>query len=199
LQSNLIWMDLEMTGLDPENHVIIELASIVTDPQLRIIAEGPTIAIHHSQEILSGMEAWSRTHHHASGLLNRVEESTTDTKAAERETIAFLSAHCNPGECPLCGNSVWQDRRFLAKHMPELEKFCHYRIIDVSSVKELARRWYPDLPPYPKRKAHLALDDIKESIEELAYFRRIIFLAPSALEVPEIKQALMEAKDHETS
>jgi len=192
-------MDLEMTGLDPEKHVIIELASIVTDAHLRIIAEGPTITIHHPSKVLSGIDEWSRAHHHASGLLNRVAESTTDTRDAELETMAFLSAHCDPGECPLCGNTIWQDRRFLAKHMPELERFFHYRIIDVSSVKELARRWYPDLPPYPKKKAHLALEDIKESIEELLYFRRIIFLAPEALEIPEIKQALTEAKKHETS
>jgi oligoribonuclease len=192
-------MDLEMTGLDPETHVIIEMASMVTDAHLGIIAEGPTIAIHHPPEILSRIDEWSLAHHQASGLLKRVAESTTDTRTAERETIAFLSAHCNPGECPLCGNTIWQDRRFLARHMPELERFFHYRIIDVSSVKELARRWYPDLPAYPKKKTHLALDDIKESIEELSYFRRIIFLAPNALEVPEIKQALMEAKEHETS
>ncbi len=199
MENNLVWIDLEMTGLDPENHVIIELASIVTDAQLRIIAEGPTIAIYHPQKVLSGIDEWSKTHHQASGLLNRVEESTIDTKAAEQETIKFLSAHCNPGQCPLCGNSIWQDRRFLAKHMPELERFFHYRIIDVSSVKELARRWYPDLPPYPKKKAHLALEDIKESIAELLYFRRIIFLSPEPLEAPEVKKARMEANEHETS
>jgi oligoribonuclease len=187
LENNLVWIDLEMTGLDPEKHVVIELAAIVTDAELHIIAEGPTIAIYHPQEILSGIDEWSRTHHQASGLLKRVAESSIDTKAAELQTIEFLSSHCRPGECPLCGNSIWQDRRFLAKHMPELEKFFHYRIIDVSSVKELARRWYPELPPYPKKKTHLALDDIKESIAELSYFRRMIFLSPEAMATPDIK------------
>jgi len=186
LEKNLIWMDLEMTGLDPEKHVIIEMASIVTDADLHILAEGPIIAIQHPRYVLTGMEEWSRTHHSASGLLDRVLESTTDTRAAEIETIAFLAGYCNAGECPLCGNSIWQDRRFLAKHMPELEAFFHYRIIDVSSVKELARRWYPNLEPYPKKKAHLALEDIKESIAELLYFREKIFISPGA---PDIKQA----------
>ncbi len=171
-------MDLEMTGLDPQSHVIIEMVSIITNADLEIIAEGPSIAINHPQQVLSGMDEWSRSHHSASGLLDRVAESTTDTRAAELETIAFLSRYCASGKCPLCGNSIWQDRRFLAKYMPELESFFHYRIIDVSSLKELAQRWYPGLPPYPKNKAHLAVDDIKESIAELKYFRRNIFVSP---------------------
>ena len=177
MSGNLIWIDLEMTGLDPEKQVIIEIASIVTDDNLNIVAEGPNMAIHHPEEVLSGMEEWSRIHHTASGLVDRVTASDHDCPGAEQGTLEFLSSYCQKGASPLCGNSVWQDRRFLIKHMPKLEGFFHYRNIDVSSIKELFKRWYPSRPPYEKKNSHLALSDIKESINELKYYRRDIFLA----------------------
>lgn len=164
-----------MTGLDPETMVIIEIASIVTDYDLNIIAEGPNIAINYPEEILNGMDEWSRTHHTASGLLERVSVSGYNCLQAERETIEFLKRYCRKDESPLAGNSIWQDRRFLARHMPELEGFFHYRIVDVSSIKELVRRWYPSLPPYEKKKSHMALEDIYESISELRYYREHVF------------------------
>lgn len=174
--TNLAWIDLEMTGLDPDTMVILEIATVVTDAELNIIAEGPHIAINYPEEVLDRMEEWSRTHHKESGLLQRVRASVCDCSQAERATLSFVSSYCGKGESPLCGNSVWQDRRFLAKHMPLLENHFHYRIIDVSSIKELAKRWYPALPPYQKKKDHLALNDIRESIEELKYFRKNIFV-----------------------
>jgi oligoribonuclease len=176
LGSNLVWIDLEMTGLDPEKMVIIEIASIVTDDGLNIIAEGPNIAINYPEEVLNGMEEWSRTHHTASGLMDRVRASKHDRLQAEKETLDFLQLHCRKDESPLAGNSVWQDRRFLAKHMPELESFFHYRIVDVSSIKELVRRWYPSLSPYEKKESHIALEDIRESIGELKYYRDSVFI-----------------------
>lgn len=172
---SLIWIDLEMTGLDPEKMVILEIASVVTNDDLVILAEGPNIAINYPKDILNEMDEWSDTHHKASGLLNRVRESSYNCRHAEQETLKFLSAHCRKGESPMCGNSVWQDRRFLTKYMPELEKFFHYRMIDVSSIKELVNRWYPGIPPYEKKKAHLAQSDIIESINELKYYRQHVF------------------------
>jgi oligoribonuclease len=174
--SNLIWIDLEMTGLDPEKMVIIEIASIVTDDNLNIVAEGPNLAIRHSEEVLMGMEEWSMTHHTASGLLDRARASAYDCLQAEKETLKFVQQHCKKDDSPLCGNSVWQDRRFLTKYMPGLEGFFHYRIVDVSSIKELVRRWYPSMPPYEKNKSHMALEDIRESINELKYYREKIFI-----------------------
>lgn len=165
-----------MTGLNPEEMVILEIASIATDADLNIIAEGPNIVINHPDYILEHMEEWSLKHHRASGLLDRVKKSEFDCGYAEKETLKFVSGHCNKGESPLCGNTIWQDRRFMVKYMPELENFFHYRLIDVSSVKELVSRWYPDLPPYEKKKNHLALDDIYESINELKYYRKKIFI-----------------------
>lgn len=176
MSSNLIWIDLEMTGLNPERMVILEIASIATDADLKIIAEGPTIAINYPDDILNNMEEWSMKHHRSSGLLDRVKKSEYDCSYAERETLKFVAAHCKKGESPLCGNTIWQDRRFMVKYMPELESFFHYRLIDVSSIKELASRWYPDLPRYEKEKKHLALDDIYESINELKYYRDKIFI-----------------------
>ena len=176
MSSLLIWLDMEMTGLDPETQVILEIASVVTDDALEVVAEGPEIAIHYPERTLERMDDWSRTQHAASGLLDRVRASGVSCRQAEQETLRFLSAHCKTGKSPLCGNSVWQDRRFLIKHMPRLESFFHYRIIDVSSVKELVNRWYPGLPSVKKRKPHLALQDIRESIEELKYYRRRIFV-----------------------
>jgi oligoribonuclease len=175
-QSKLIWIDLEMTGLKPEEHVILEIASVITDDQLGIVAEGPNIAVNVRGEDLDNMEDWSRVHHEESGLLDRVRNSPDDCRSAEEKTLEFLYGYCDKEESPLCGNSVGQDRRFLYRHMPRLEAFLHYRNIDVSSIKELVKRWYPHLRPFQKQKSHLALDDIKESIEELKYYRQQVFL-----------------------
>jgi oligoribonuclease len=172
----LIWVDLEMTGLDAERCVILEIASLVTDGMLEISSEGPNIAIHYPEEVLLNMEPWSSEQHRKSGLFDRSRESEYDLGRAEQETIAFLSRHCKPGESPLCGNSVWQDRRFLIRHMPRLEAFLHYRNVDVSSIKELVQRWYPSLPAYEKKKEHLALSDIRESVNELRYYREKVFV-----------------------
>jgi oligoribonuclease len=177
LQSNLIWIDLEMTGLDPDKNVILEIAAMVTDSMLEIVAEGPSIAISYPEDVLSRMEAWSGSQHKKSGLLERARNSPYSCAKAEKEVIAFLSRHCRQGKSPLCGNTIWQDRRFLIKYMPTLEAFCHYRNIDVSSIKELVKRWYPILPSYKKKKAHLAMSDIKESIKELKYYREKVFIA----------------------
>ena len=175
ISKQLIWIDLEMTGLDPESHVIIEIATVITDEQLEVVAQGPEIAINYPKRDLSSIDEWSRRQHQASGLLDRVKNSSFTCRQAEQETLNFLRRYCKKGECPLCGNSVWQDRRFLIKQMPRLEAFLHYRNIDVSSIKELAKRWYPSLPPFPKQKSHLALGDIKESIEELKHYRVKLF------------------------
>jgi oligoribonuclease len=164
-----------MTGLDPEKMVILEIASVVTDDDLEIIAEGPNLAISHPEESIREMEAWSRSHHTASGLLDRVMSSDIECRQAEKETIEFLSFYCRKGESPMCGNSVWQDRRFLKKYMSDLEAFFHYRMIDVSSIKELVKRWYRSIPAYEKKKSHLALNDIYESINELKYYREKVF------------------------
>ena len=177
-ESNLIWIDLEMTGLDPEKHTILEIASVVTDERLEIISEGPNIAIRHPAEVFASMDDWSRVHHRDSGLTARAMASTYDLRLAEKETLRFLSSGCTRGKSPLCGNSVWQDRRFLIKFMPRLESFLHYRNVDVSSIKELVRRWFPGLAPYPKRKSHQAMGDILESIGELSYYREKVFLHP---------------------
>lgn len=176
MQGNLIWVDLEMTGLDPEKRVILEIASVITSADLDIVAEGPNIAIHYPEKILNEMEEWSMSHHSKSGLLTRVRESRTGCRQAEQETLEFLSAHCKKNKSPLCGNSAWQDRRFLIRHMPDLEDFFHYRIIDVSTIKELVSRWYPSVPSFKKSKMHLALSDIHESIRELKYYRDTVFL-----------------------
>lgn len=176
MADNLIWIDLEMSGLDPEKHVILEIAAIVTNSNLDIIAEGPNIVIHHPREALSTIEEWSKTHHESSGLLDKVKRSPSSCHKAEVETLEFLHRYSKKGESPLCGNSIWQDRRFLTRHMPSLSAFFHYRNIDVSTVKELVKRWYPALAKVKKRQDHLALNDIKESIEELKYYRRNVFL-----------------------
>ena len=172
---NLVWMDLEMTGLDPDRDTIIEIATIITDGQLEVIAEGPVLAIHHSDEVLAGMDQWNRDHHGSSGLTARVRASAIDLAEAERRTLDFVRQHTRERTSPLCGNSIWQDRRFLARYMPTLEAYLHYRIVDVSTVKELARRWYPGQPMPEKKKTHLAVDDVRESIEELRFYRRTLF------------------------
>ncbi len=174
--SNLIWIDLEMTGLSPENDVIIEIATIVTDSQLNILAEGPVYAISQPNARLDAMDEWNTRQHGQSGLTERVRSSQVTLAQAEQDTIAFLSQWVDAGKSPMAGNSICQDRRFLAKGMPALEAYFHYRNLDVSSVKELARRWAPEvLEGVVKSGAHLALDDIKESIAELRHYRETFF------------------------
>lgn len=174
--SNLIWLDLEMTGLEPETDVILEIASVVTDSQLNILATGPVFAIHQSDDVLNNMNPWCIDHHGQSGLTQRCRESYTDLATASTETIAFLSQYVPKGKSPMCGNSVGQDRRFINKYMPEFEDYFHYRNLDVSTIKELARRWQPSvLDKVTKKGAHLALDDILESIDELKVYREHFF------------------------
>jgi len=168
---NLVWVDLEMTGLIPERDRVIEIATIVTDTHLNELAQGPVIAIHQPDEVLDAMDEWNTRHHNASGLVARVRASEYDAQRAAEETVAFLQEWVPAGQSPMCGNSICQDRRFMARHMPTLEAFFHYRNLDVSTVKILAQRWRPDLPGLQKKTAHLALDDIRESIDEMQYYR----------------------------
>jgi len=170
--NNLIWIDLEMTGLDTLNDMIIEIATIVTDANLNIIAEGPVLAIHQSDEVLNGMDEWNTRQHGKSGLMERVKNSQVTEQEAERQTIEFLQQHVPKGKSPMCGNSICQDRRFMARCMPELEAYFHYRNLDVSTLKELVSRWAPGIASgLTKNNNHLALDDIKDSIAELSYYR----------------------------
>lgn len=177
-ENNLIWIDLEMTGLDPECNRIIEIATIVTDANLNVLAEGPVFAVHQTDEHMSIMDEWNTTTHTASGLVQRVKESSVDERAAEQQTITFLEKWVPAGCSPICGNSIGQDRRFLYRYMPELEQYFHYRYLDVSTLKELARRWKPEiLAGIKKQSSHQALDDIRDSIAELAYYREHFILA----------------------
>lgn len=170
--NNLIWVDLEMTGLDPRHDRIIEMAAVVTDEQLNIIAEGPVFAIHQSDELLNGMDDWNTNQHNKSGLVQRVQESVITEEIAQAQMLEFLKEYTVSGKSPMCGNSIWQDRRFLTNYMPELEKYFHYRMIDVSTLKELALRWAPTIyNGFKKDSAHLALSDIHDSINELKYYR----------------------------
>ncbi len=172
---NLIWIDLEMTGLDTFNDVIIEIATVVTDKNLNKLAEGPVIAIHQPDSILNAMDDWNQQHHGSSGLITRIKQSLYSVQQAEMETIEFLQQYVPTGASPMCGNSICQDRRFMARLMPDLEAYFHYRNLDVSTLKELATRWKPEiLNQFEKKGAHRALDDILESIEELQFYRKAI-------------------------
>lgn len=178
-KNNLIWIDLEMTGLDTNNDYIIEIATIVTDAQLNVLAEGPILAIHQGDAILNGMDEWNTRQHGKSGLVERVRNSELNEAEAEQQTIEFLKKYVPAGVSPMCGNSICQDRRFLARCMPELEAYFHYRNLDVSSLKELARRWAPKVEKsFKKRSSHLAMDDIKDSIRELEHYREHFIKLP---------------------
>jgi oligoribonuclease len=171
-EKNLIWIDLEMTGLEPQQDQIIEIATVVTDNDLEILAQGPVIAIHQPQSVMNTMDEWNTRHHGDSGLSARVAASSSSLREAEIETLSFLRAYVKAGKSPMCGNSICQDRRFMARLMPELEAFFHYRNLDVSTLKELANRWKPEATEgFVKKAAHLALDDILESIDELKHYR----------------------------
>ena len=180
MDDHLVWIDLEMTGLDIDTCTIIEIATIVTDGDLNIIEIGPNLAINVDETYIEAMDEWNTKHHHESGLVQRVRESDESLSSAEQKTLDFLRKHVEEKKAPLCGNSIWNDRRFLEKFMPKLSDFLHYRMVDVSSVKEISKRWYPKLPPYEKKGAHLALDDIIESIEELKHFRKTVFIPSDA-------------------
>jgi len=171
-EHNLIWIDLEMTGLSPDTDRIIEIAVVITDAQVTQRVEGPVLAVHQSDATLDGMDAWNKGTHGKSGLIDRVKASTIDEAAAQAQVIAFLRQYVPKGKSPMCGNSICQDRRFLARTMPELEAFFHYRNLDVSTLKELCKRWQPEVARgFEKRSAHTALADIQESIDELRYYR----------------------------
>jgi oligoribonuclease len=176
---NLVWIDLEMTGLSPENDVIIEIATVITDAQLNQLAEGPVIAVKQSLQRLANMDEWNTRTHTESGLVNRVKQSKIDAATAEKQTLDFIRQYVPGNHSPLCGNSICQDRRFLARYMPKLEAYLHYRNLDVTSIKELITRWRPDLlDGFKKQNTHRALDDIRESIEELKYYRTYFMRAP---------------------
>lgn len=174
----LVWLDLEMTGLDPKKCTILEIGALITNSELEVVSEGPSIAIHHGEKVLRGMEPWSRHHHKKSGLTDECRASAVSLKRAEAEVLAFVKAHCREKTAPLCGNTIWQDRRFLVKYMPRLESWLHYRVIDVSSIKELVRRWYPEEFKMPRQKGqtHRVMDDIRESVEELRFYRGKAFV-----------------------
>ncbi|MGM0575460.1 MAG: oligoribonuclease [Myxococcota bacterium] len=177
---HLVWLDMEMSGLDPETCVPLEIATVVTDNDLNILAEGPNLVIHQPESVLDAMDDWNTEHHGASGLTEAVRNSRVSCQQAEEMTLSFLTGWTEPGRSPLCGNSVGQDRRFLRRYMPRLEQHLHYRIVDISSIKELSVRWY-SLEPPRKKEAHRALDDILESIEELRFYRRTLFRTEPAL------------------
>ena len=172
--NNLIWLDMEMTGLQPDADRVIEIAMLVTDPQLNVLATGPVLVIHQPDEVLDAMDSWNRNTHAKSGLIERVRASSLNEAQAELQAIEFLAAHVPANSSPMCGNSICQDRRFLARWLPRLEAYFHYRNLDVSTLKELVRRWKPDLKGFTKEGKHEALADILESIEELKFYRRTV-------------------------
>ncbi|HEV2069985.1 MAG TPA: oligoribonuclease [Acidimicrobiales bacterium] len=177
----LVWMDLEMTGLDPNRDVIVEIATLVTDDELEVVAEGPDLVVHHPPEVMAAMGDHVREMHTRSGLLGAIEVSTVSLEEAGRATLAFLSEHVPEAHTvPLCGNSIGTDRRFLAAYLPDIENYLHYRSVDVSTLKELAKRWYPDVLANAPRKAggHRALDDVRESVREMRYYREVLFKKP---------------------
>lgn len=176
LPTNLIWIDLEMTGLDTVADYIIEIATVITDSQLNIIEEGPVVAIHHEDSILQAMDEWNTRQHTSSGLVDRIRNSQYTTADAERMTLEFVEKFVTPKASPMCGNSICQDRRFLHRLMPQLENYFHYRNLDVSSIKEIVKRWYPDGKQFEKESSHLAMDDIHDSIKELRFYRENFFI-----------------------
>lgn len=176
-KAHLVWLDLEMTGLDPNVHTIVEIATIITDGHLNVLEEGPVLAIHQDEATLNNMEKWSRNTHTKSGLLQRIKDSKVSLADAEAETLRFVKRYCSEKKSPLCGNSIGHDRRFLERYMPTFFEYLHYRNIDVSTIKELIKRWYPKGPPAPvKAGSHLALNDIRESIAELQFYRDTYFI-----------------------
>jgi oligoribonuclease len=176
---NLIWLDMEMTGLNPEKEVIIEMATIITDGDLNILAEGPNLVIRQPAKYLKAMDEWNTNQHTKSGLVDAVRKSRVTIAAAEKKMLAFIKEFCLPGKSPLCGNSIHHDRRFVIKYMPKLNAYLHYRHIDVSTIKGLIDRWYPKHKDLPKKSdAHRALDDVRESIEELRFYRKTYFVKP---------------------
>ena len=177
-ETNLVWIDLEMTGLNPDEDVILEIASIVTDSNLNVIEEGPALIMHQPEGKLAAMNDWVQDAHTQSGLINAVRASSITVEQAEEQTLTFLRRHCQPEQALLCGNSIWQDRAFLRRYMPRIIDFLYYRMIDVTSVKEIVSRWYPDDPQaeFEKKDTHRALDDIRESIAELRHYRKYFFV-----------------------
>lgn len=169
-------MDMEMSGLDPKTCVVLEIATLITDKDLNLVAQGPVLAVHQPDSVLSSMDDWNKEHHGRSGLVERVRNSQISLQEAEQRTLEFVSAHCAEKSSPLCGNTIYQDRRFLIEYMPKLESYLHYRLVDVSTVKELVKRWYgPDFQAPMKKQSHKALDDILETIEELKFYRTKVF------------------------
>jgi oligoribonuclease len=174
--TNLVWMDMEMSGLDPKSCGILEIATLITDKDLNLIAQGPVLTIHQPDSLLDAMDSWNKEHHAKSGLLEAVKKSSLTLAEAEQQTLNFVSSHCVPKTSPLCGNTIYQDRRFLFEYMRKLEDFFHYRLIDVSTVKELVKRWYgPEFQAPQKKQNHKAMEDIMETVEELKFYRRMVF------------------------
>jgi oligoribonuclease len=173
---NLVWMDLEMSGLDPKTCVVLEIATLITDKDLNLLAQGPTLVVHQPDDILDNMDDWNKKHHKESGLTQAVKVSTITLSSAEEQTLNFITQHCKEKSSPLCGNTIYQDRRFLIEYMPKLESYLHYRLVDVSTIKELVKRWYgPAFQSPQKKQKHKALDDILETIEELKFYRKTVF------------------------
>jgi oligoribonuclease len=186
----LVWIDMEMSGLDPETCAILEVAVLITNGELEEIAEGPDIVVHQPQSVLAAMDEWNTKHHGESGLTARVQASTVSLAEAEEQVLSFVAAHTKAGASPLCGNSVHQDRAFIARYMPRLHAHLHYRNIDVSTLKELVKRWYPSVPVPTKKEAHRALSDIRESLDELRYYRSRVFRE----EISELRESGNEAR-----